>query len=101
MRRLISFAAALTIGVFSATYAEKTLSDDMSEMVSLVLTEMPKGDEKVKYDTLTEEDFKIVAEQLGVEVAAIKAVVKIEAGPKLQGFWAPGVPVANYVQSLF
>ena len=101
MRRLISFAAALTIGVFSATYAEKTLSDDMSEMVSLVLTEMPKGDEKVKYDTLTEEDFKIVAEQLGVEVAAIKAVVTIEAGPKLQGFWAPGVPVANYVQSLF
>ncbi len=34
-------------------------------------------------------------------MAAIKAVVRIEAGEKLQGFWAPGVPVANYVQSLY
>lgn len=81
--------------------ASQSIDKEMSEMVSLVLTEMPAGDEKVRYKTLTDEDFKIVAKELGVEVAAIKAVVKIEAGPKLEGFWAPGVPVANYAQSLF
>lgn len=81
--------------------AKIALSDDMAEMINLVVGTMPTSDEKVKYKTLTDEDFEIVAKQLGVEVAAIKAVVKIEAGPKLQGFWAPGVPVANYAQSLF
>lgn len=77
------------------------ISQEMSEMVALVLSDMPEADEKVRYETLTDEDFKIVADGLGIEVAAIKAVVRIEAGPKLQGFWAPGVPVVNYAQSLF
>ena len=84
-----------------APRSDKNIEKEMSEMVSLILTTMPEGDAKVKYKTLTEEDFKIVAKELGVEVAAIKAVVKIEAGPKLEGFWAPGVPVVNYAKSLF
>ena len=41
---------------------------------------MPDSDEQVKYKTLTDADFEIVARELGVEVAAIKAVVRIEAG---------------------
>lgn len=49
-----------------------------------------------KYTTLTEEDYKRVADDLGIEVAAIKAVVLIEAGQALEGFLAPGVPVINY-----
>lgn len=85
----------------ASALSEKAMEEEMSELVSLVLTDMPAADEKVRYETLTEDDFRIVAEELGVEVAAIKAVVKIEAGAKLQGFWAPGVPVANYSQSLF
>lgn len=80
---------------------DSNLNKEMEEIVEMVMTAMPEGDSKVKYETLTEEDFSIVAKELGVEVAAIKAVVRIEAGPKLEGFWAPGVPVANYVQSLF
>ncbi|MDE6340777.1 MAG: N-acetylmuramidase family protein, partial [Muribaculaceae bacterium] len=44
---------------------------------------------------------KVIADELGVETAAIKAVVKIEAGPSLRGCWAPGVPVVNYAQPLF
>lgn len=80
---------------------DKNIDKEMAEMVSLVLTSMPEGDAKVKYKRLTDEDFRIVAKELGVEVAAIKAVVKIEAGPKLEGFWAPGVPVVNYAKSLF
>ncbi|MDE6741184.1 MAG: N-acetylmuramidase family protein [Muribaculaceae bacterium] len=122
MRRLLPLAIAAILGVSSAcagmtqaplstddttaSISDETVSDsateeDVAELVQLVLTEMPPSDEKVRFETLTEEDFQIVADELGVEVASIKAVVKIEAGPKLQGFWAPGVPVANYVQSLF
>lgn len=77
------------------------IDKEMTEMVSLVLSSIPEEDANVRYKSLTEEDFRIVAEELGVEVAAIKAVVKIEAGPKLEGFWAPGVPVVNYAKSLF
>lgn len=123
MKRLLHFASAALIGVSAMTAettqsgnlpvqaatqsaatgseSEEAMTAEMSELVSLVLAEQPAADEKVKYDTLTEEDFKIVADELGVEVAAIKAVVRIEAGPQLKGFWAPGVPVANYAQSLF
>ena len=118
MKRVLPFAAAIVLSVSaacagtpgrSADEAPDSTADsiaaissrDASELVALVLSEMPAEDEKVRYDTLTEEDFRLIAEELGVEVAAIKAVVRIEAGPKLQGFWAPGVPVANYVQSLF
>lgn len=80
---------------------ENEIDIEMNKMLSLVISSMPESDEAVKYKTLTNEDFKRVAEELGVEVAAIKAVVKIEAGPKLEGFWAPGVPVVNYAKSLF
>ena len=50
---------------------------------------------------LTEEDYKEVAEMLGVEPAAIKAVVEIEAGPSHQGFCEPGVPLINFDFSMF
>lgn len=100
-RRKARAKANSTATVKTDTIKEKEPDKELLGMVSLVLSSMPKGDEKVRYQTLTDEDFKIVAKELGVEVAAIKAVVKIEAGPKLEGFWAPGVPVANYVQSLF
>lgn len=80
---------------------DQEVDNDLADFIKLVLGPMPEADKKVRYDTLTEEDFQIVAKGLGVEVAAIKAVVRIEAGESLQGFWAPGVPVVNYAQSLF
>lgn len=89
------------ISVPDTTEVRDTLQDQVSELVGLVMHSMPAEDAETRYETLTDEDFAIVAEELGVEVAAIKAVVRIEAGAKLQGFWAPGVPVANYAQSLF
>ncbi|MCM1356749.1 MAG: N-acetylmuramidase family protein [Staphylococcus sp.] len=51
--------------------------------------------------TLTEEDFEEVAQRLGVEVAAIKAVVEIEAGRTHQGFSAPGQPLVNFDLTMF
>lgn len=51
--------------------------------------------------TLTEEDFAEVAESLGVEVAAIKAVVEIEAGRAHEGFASPGHPLINFDLTMF
>lgn len=62
---------------------------------------VPKADEASRYTRLTDEDFRIVAEELGVEVAAIKAVVSIEAGSNMKGFWAPGVPVINFDRTMY
>ncbi len=45
---------------------------------------------------LTEKDFEEFAAELGVEVAAIKAVVEIEAGRSHRGFWEEGNPVLNF-----
>lgn len=94
-------ARAADLAVSEKSSEINSLDEDVSELVSLVIGTMPDSDSEVRYETLTDEDFEIIAKELGVEVAAIKAVVKIEAGPKLQGFWAPGVPVANYAKVLF
>jgi len=50
---------------------------------------------------LTEDDYREVAEELDVEVAAIKAVVEIEAGKSHQGFSAPGKPLINFDLTMF
>ncbi|MDE6397410.1 MAG: N-acetylmuramidase family protein [Muribaculaceae bacterium] len=54
-----------------------------------------------RHGPLTEEDFIEVAEELGVEVAAIKAVVEIEAGKSHKGFWTEGKPLINFDLSMF
>lgn len=58
--------------------------------------------EKTRQDEpLTESDYEEVAARLGVEVAAIKAVVEIEAGKTHQGFWAPNMPILNFDLTMF
>lgn len=59
------------------------------------------ADSLSRYSSLSDEDYRIVAEELGVEVAAMKAVVRIEAGASLQGFVAPGVPVVNFDRAMY
>lgn len=58
-------------------------------------------DRKVRYERLTEEDYREVADSLGVEVAAIKAVVDIEAGKAHKGFWSEGKPLINFSLASF
>lgn len=76
-----------------------------SDSVKAVETDSIKAVEAVSYehipDRLTDEDFRELAEELGVEVAAIKAVVEIEAGAKHEGFWANGKPIINFDLSMF
>lgn len=62
---------------------------------------LPADDRNTRYETLSDEDFRIVSEELGVETAAMKAVVLIEAGKGMKGFWAPGVPVVNFDNSMY
>ncbi len=50
---------------------------------------------------LTETDYKQAARELGVEVATIKAVVFIEAGPSRRGFSSEGIPIVNFDLNLF
>lgn len=50
---------------------------------------------------LTERDYVEVAHELGVEPAAIKAIVDIEAGKSHQGFWKEGQPIINFDLGVF
>lgn len=50
---------------------------------------------------LTDADFRAVADSLGVEVAAIKAVVDIETGRNHTGFHRDGRPLVNFDLGLF
>lgn len=82
-------------------------SPKASEPLTAEITDTIKEKDKpreIDYETihrLTEEDYKAVAEELGVEVATIKAVVEIEAGPGHQGFYKPGLPLINFDMSMF
>lgn len=50
---------------------------------------------------LTDRDYEEVASDLGVEVAAVKAVVEIEAGKAHKGFWDEGKPLINFDLSVY
>lgn len=50
---------------------------------------------------LTEKDYEEVAKELGADVAAIKAVVEIEAGKSHNGFWSEDHPVINFDLSMY
>jgi len=52
-----------------------------------------------RYTRLTNADYRKVAHELGVDVAAIKAVSKVEGGSK--GFVEPGKPTINFDISVF
>ena len=117
IKRLISATSILTIVVgigFSGAYinsqAQTPSNNTLKESSTDSLTTDPIAmcdticaadslvavNDSLRYTTLSEADYRRVAEELGVEVAAIKAVVLIEAGAALEGFLAPGVPVINF-----
>ncbi len=57
--------------------------------------------EEERRGPLTEQDYEEFAAELGVEVAAVKAVVDIETGRTRQGFWTEGKPVINFDLAVF
>lgn len=82
--------------------ASDALQESLNDSIQPVrIDTVPAQDAESRYSRLTDEDFRMVAEELGVEVAAIKAVVLIEAGRQMKGFYAPGVPVVNFDRSMY
>lgn len=101
---LILITVLLTVFACSGQNAVKernsvALTSDGKQKVEV--DSVPEEDEKSRYSGLSDTDFKIVAEELGVEIAAMKAVVMIEAGAAMKGFYAPGVPVVNFDRSMY
>jgi hypothetical protein len=62
---------------------------------------VPDSDKETRYTGLTDEDFLLVAQELDLEPAVIKAVVLIETGNQMKGFWAPGIPVVNFDKAMY
>lgn len=74
---------------------------DLNGDVKVRVDSLPAGDGSTRYSRLTDADFAMVAEELGIEIAVIKAVVLIEAGRNMKGFWVDGLPVINFSKSLY
>lgn len=96
----ILIALAMVLGAVACAGSLRPASTAHKEKTAAADT-LPKADSLSRYSGLSEEDFRIVARQLQVEVAAIKAVVEIEAGKQMKGFYAPGVPVVNFDRTMF
>ena len=94
-------------GLASALFADDDLKQEKEDSITaepdLLITELDSigQNEEERYLHLTENDFQIVAQELGIEVAVMKAVVEIEAGKAMKGFWAPGIPVINFDRTMY
>lgn len=93
--------ASVASGPACGVSGQQTETGSEKEPRQVRVDSVPEVDESTRYSKLSDEDFRIVAEELGVEVAAIKAVVSIEAGANMKGFWAPGVPVINFDRTMY
>lgn len=90
MRKLFLFAVSLV--VIMACRSQHQLE-------GVVVVDTAVSDTLAK--SLTEADYQEVAKALGVEVAAIKAVVDIEAGLAHEGFWKEDRPLINFDLSVY
>ena len=96
--------AALTIAITSAGSSSFALKAECESVAyqNKDLTQDSFPDSPAdRYSRLTELDYRRVAEELGVEIATIKAVSDIEAGKSHTGFYEPGKPVVNFDRSIF
>lgn len=97
-------AASVTLSAASLTVSGDDPDKVSSELPSstapdLLSRQLTEASDSIL--SLTEQDFREVAEALGVEIAAIKAVVEIEAGSTHQGFSSPGRPLINFDLTMF
>ncbi|MDE7160464.1 MAG: N-acetylmuramidase family protein [Muribaculaceae bacterium] len=107
MRRMVWLGAAAWVAVAAALVCGAGRCDATSPAPSSPRMHAPldsvqaQEEPDTRYTGLTDADFRKVADELGVEVAAIRAVVDIEAGKSMKGFWAPGVPVINFDSKMY
>ncbi len=94
----------LSIGIIAASAAIPAAAmpqDNVAKAGVEAVETVADSIDTARYSQLTEDDYRTVAEQLGIEVAAIKAVVDIEAGRTHQGFASPGQPLINFDLAMF
>lgn len=61
----------------------------------------PAAVDSLRYLSLTIDDYEKVARELDIPVAAIRAVVEIEAGPRGEGFNPDHTPIINFDLTMF
>lgn len=62
---------------------------------------LPPPPDMPHFGPLTDEDYREIALELGIEPAAIRAVVEIETGKTTRGFYADSHPIINFDLPLF
>lgn len=97
----LTFFVALAIALSAVACAGTSRPSSAKDSETVAKDSLPEADSLSRYSGLTDADFELVAKELNVETAAIKAVVEIEAGKQMKGFYAPGVPVVNFDRTMF
>lgn len=96
IRRQLRHVFFIGVSVFAAGLAKaEDVAPEIIDMVSHVEAD------SLRYRTLTMADYQAVARQLDVPVAAIRAVVSIEAGPQAEGFNPDNTPLINFDVTMF
>lgn len=90
------FLAFAVSTVISGSFAPSIAVDD-----SLAVAPNSTSTTLEAINRLTDDDYARVANELGVEIAAIKAVSEIEAGKNHHGFHAVGCPTLNFSINMF
>lgn len=91
--------AGATIG--ASAIADKPITTETISATEPTDSVAPVQSDSLRYITLTPDDYREVAEELDIPVAAIRAVAEIEAGPKCEGFNADHTPVINFDLNMF
>lgn len=106
IHRLICATAIIFAGTVASasTPKQQTAETEAAKEESLTSqsdNKLPEASEAIDSLRLTDNDYIYIADMLDVEIAAIKAVVDIEAGRTHQGFFKPGKPIINFDIKMF
>lgn len=85
---------------------QETLTDSLDREIMIfngdtIHTSFLPEPELPHYGPLTPDDYRRIADELGVEAAAIRAVVEIETGRTRTGFYETGRPIINFDLAVF
>lgn len=94
---ILCLIATLAASMFACPNYESNINKELTDSLQ---TDSLQTD-SAKYFRLTENDYSKVADELGIDIATMKAVVEIEAGHSHQGFIEPGIPIINFDLVIF
>lgn len=102
LRRLYRSSLILGVPILVAVSTSAIIHNSTETSDSDTLsTERHHQEDSLRYSCLTMADYVDVADELGVSVACIRAVVDIEAGVKNKGFNSDNTPLINFDLTMF